>query len=196
MDGHSGLFAGPAGKHSMKTKTQLTEIEQLTRKYADAREELGDLIRAMEEKIDQIKRANLPRIRELVNRTAERQANLRAAIEDAPELFEKPRTQVYHGVKIGFRKGSGGIDWADDDQVVKLIEKHFPKEQAELLIKTVKKPIAKALEDLDVAELKKIGCTVESTGDVVVIKPVAGGVEKIVNALLKEAADLEAAAQN
>ena len=92
---------------------------------------------------------------------------------------------------MGFRKGTGGIDWSDDDQTVKLIEKHFPKTQAELLIKTTKKPIKKALADLDVADLKRIGCTVESTGDVVFIKPADSTVDKHVNALLKEAMEVQ-----
>jgi hypothetical protein len=73
--------------------------------------------------------------------------------------------------------------------VVTLIEKSFPKAQADLLIKTTKKPIKKALEDLDVGALKRIGCRVVETGDEIVIKPADSEVDKIVTALLADAID-------
>lgn len=169
--------------------TSLAEIESRTKRYADARGALLQIVQHLNDTIEALKRTHLPEIKRLVGRTAEREAELRFAIETAPELFERPRTQIFHGVKVGFRKGSGGIDWEDDDQVVALIEKHFAEDEAALLIKTTKKPIAKALEDLEVATLKKLGCTVESTGDVVVIKPTDTAVDKIVNALLKDAVE-------
>ena len=89
-----------------------------------------------------------------------------------------------YGVKVGFEKGKGRIEWDDDDTVVRLIEKHFP-EQADILIKTKKKPAKKALAQLSVAELKKLGVTVEETGDQVVIKSTDSEIDKLVTALLK-----------
>lgn len=165
----------------------LTEIENLTRGYARARNDLHMLVQSLNDEMEILKRKALPLIKAHVGRAAERHGQLQNALTLSPHLFEKPRTVVFHEIKVGFRKGSGGIDWDDDEKVAALIEKHFPKAQAELLIKVVKKPIAKALEDLDVGDLKAIGCRVEKTGDVPVIKPVDTAVDKIVNALLKDA---------
>ena len=41
---------------------------------------------------------------------AQADANLKAAIEQAPGLFVKPRTIVLHGLKLGYQKGKGKID--------------------------------------------------------------------------------------
>lgn len=174
----------------------LTDIEALTRKYADAREELSDLLRAMNEKLEQVKRATLPRCRELVNRTAEREAKLRAAVEDAPDLFQRPRTVIFHGVKVGFQKGKGVLDIPDADRTLEKIKTLL--ENPANFIRITETPDKQALAQLPVADLRKLGCTLTETGDQVVIKPVDGEVDKIVNALLREAAaaELEAASKN
>lgn len=164
----------------------LVEIQQATRQFADERAKLVEIVSALNEKVEALRREALPMIKRAVARTAERQGELKAMLEAAPGLFVKPRTVIFHGVKVGFQKGKGGVDWDEDEKVVALIEKHFPRAQAELLIKTTKKPIVKALEDLDVSDLKRIGCRVLDTGDEAVIRPVDGEVDKIVKALLEQ----------
>jgi hypothetical protein len=120
----------------------------------------------------------------------EKKLILSNAIEESPDLFIKPRTIIFHGIKIGLEKGKGKIEWSDDDQVVRLIEKNFP-EQVDILIQTKKKPLKKALANLSVQDLKKLGITVEDIGDIVVIRPVDSDVDKLVEALLKEDANKE-----
>src|SRR6266511_4350576 len=169
----------------------LYEIESLTKQFADVRSELSEVVGALNAEIERAQRKRLAMIKTLVGRCAEKQEALKAAIEAEPGLFVSPRTYVFHGIKVGMTKGKGGIACEDDEQVVKLIEKHF-KDQPDLLdvlIKTTKKPLAKGLEQLDVADLKKVGCTVEETGDVVVIRAVDSAVDKVVKALLKDALD-------
>lgn len=167
----------------------LNNIETLARRLADVREELTAIIGRLQLKQEALLQEQLPAIKRCVSHAAARHAVLHTGIDGSRELFAKPRTQIFHGLKVGLRKGSGGIDWEDSDAVVARIEKRFPKAQAELLIRTTKKPIAKALADLDIADLKSIGCTIEDTGDMVVIKPVDDAVDKIVNSLLKGAVD-------
>ena len=169
----------------------LTDIANLTDAFAAEHTTLTSIMEDMNADLEKIKRRYLPIIRNAVANAAAKKLALHTAIAGSPGLFEKPKTQIFHGVKVGFRKGSGGIDWDDDAAVVERIEKMFTKAQADLLIKTTKKPIAKALEDLDVAELKKLGCRVEDTGDVVVIKPTDSEIEKAVAALLKDAVEGE-----
>lgn len=168
----------------MKT---LLEIAKLTEKYAASRDVLAAKVTALNTELDALVKKQLPDIKALVARVAGQHAVLEAALEESAPLFAAPhpRTVVFADVKVGYRKGAGGIDWDDDDTVVRLIEKHFTAAQAELLIKTTKRPIAKAIEDLDISDLKKIGCRVEDTGDQVVIRPVDGDVEKTVKLLLK-----------
>lgn len=162
----------------------LAEIEKLTKDYSLARASLKEKVEALNEEIERIKKARLPQIRKAVEHASELQQALHAAIEESPELFEKPRTIIFHGIKIGYQKGKGELTWEDDETVVKLIYKHFP-ERADTLIKTIQKPLKSALAQLSVSELKKLGITVIETGDEVVIKATDTEIDKLVNALLK-----------
>lgn len=163
----------------------LTGIEKLTKEYAEARRVLGDRVQHLTDEIETAKKRLLPGIKRAVENASEKKAALSAAVMQSPELFARPRTIVLSGIKVGLEKGKGIIEWDDDAQVVKLIEKHF-SEQADVLIKTTKKPLKKPLSQLTVAELKKLGIVVEETGDQVVIKGTDSDVDKLVKALLKE----------
>jgi hypothetical protein len=100
---------------------------------------------------------------------------------------------MFHGIKVGYKKGTGKIEWEDADQVVKLIKKHFP-DQADVLIISSEKPAKDALAQLTAAELKKLGVLVEESGDVPFIKDTSSEVDKLVAAFLKdEATDEEQA---
>ncbi len=166
----------------MKT---FSEIDIMTKSFADARQILTDRVGALEDELQSIKRRRLPGIKNAVNLVMEKQAALKAAIEDNSDLFVKPKTVVIFGIKIGFQKAKGKISWTDDDQVIKLIKKHLP-DQTDVLIKTTEKPIKDALINLPAADLKKIGCTVNETGDQVVIKSTDSEIDKFVETLMKE----------
>ncbi len=167
----------------------LHQIESFTKAFADEHSELSDLIRALNDEIDRSKRRRLAEIKRLVARCAEKHDTLKSAIEAEPDLFVKPRTYVFHGIKVGFQKGKGGIEWSDVDRVVELIHKHFTDDEAATLLHITEKPDKEMLEKLPAADLKKLGCEIVDAGDVVVIKPTDTEVDKIVNALLKDAVE-------
>ncbi len=166
----------------------LAEIELKTKAYAAERAVLSERVAQLNEARDSLTRKAMPGIKSALARAAEQQAELRAAIEAAPGAFEKPRTHIFHGIKVGYRKGAGKVTFDDGDQVLKLIKKHLP-DQADALIKTTEKPNKEAIAGLPVGDVKKIGCAIEGTSDVVEIKPVDSEVDKIVSALLKEATE-------
>ncbi len=172
----------------MITAVTMATIEKLCLEYAASRHLLADRMQELQDELEAAKRARLRGIKSAVGKAAELKAQLIAAIESAPALFERPKTQVFHTIKVGFRKGTGKMDWDDDEAVVARIEKMFP-ELAEQLLVIKKKPSKEGLETLDVHDLKKLGVTVDSAGDVTVCKPVDGAVDKLVNALLKDAED-------
>lgn len=164
----------------------LNDIERQAKKYAEARESLADIVTTMNTGIETIKRDNMKRLKKAVNEAAEQHDRLKALIEAAPGCFIKPKTQTLHGIKLGFQKGKGKIAWEDPDQVVRLIKKYFP-EQADVLINTTEKPVKDALNNLTSAELKTLGISVTEAGDAVFIKPADSAVDKMVDALLKDA---------
>lgn len=171
----------------------IAEIENLTRKYADTRKELSSKVDSLQEEIDRLKKQKLPGIRTALARAVEAEAKLKTAIDINPALFIKPRTQIFHGIKVGFQKGKGIINWKNAEAVVKLIRRHFA-DRVDELTRTKVEPDKTALNKLSAEDLKKIGVTVKEAGDEVFIKPVDGEVEKIVNALLKGATEEEQAA--
>lgn len=163
----------------------LKEIEALTKAYADRREALGATVAGLNDELEAVKRKYLPRIKQQVGTAKDAEANLRAAVETSIALFVKPRTISVHGIKVGFQKGKGKVTFSDADRVVELIRKHLA-DRADFLIVTEEKPNKEAIAQLEVVDLKKIGCAVSGTGDQVVIKDAAGDVDKLVAALLKE----------
>lgn len=167
----------------------LAAIEKATKLYADHRELLGLRVQDLHDKIEELKREHLTAIKEAAADAANAKSALEVIIDESRALFVKPRSIIISGIKVGLQKGKGGLDYNDDETVIRLIRKHLPKEQHELLIKVKESVVKKALGELDVATLKKIGVTVQGTGDVVLIKATDSDVDKIVNAMLKEAAD-------
>ena len=169
-------------------ETKITDIERQAKKYAEAREALADIVGKMNEGIETIKRSNMKQLKKAVVTAAEQFDALKTLIESAPGCFIKPRSIVLHGIKLGYQKGKGKIEWDDADQVIRLIKKHFP-DQADLLISTTEKPAKEALAQLTAAELKKLGISVTDGGDAVFIKPADSAVDKMVDALLKDATE-------
>lgn len=172
----------------MQAPVTMNEINTRARAYADARDRLRELCAALDAGLKALQREHLPGIRRALNRAAEAEAALHALVEQAPELFAKPKTVVLHGVRVGYMKGKGKIEWESDEQVVKLIRKHFP-ELADVLIVTTEKPSKDGLVALAVADLKKLGATVTDAGDQVYIKPADSALDKMVDALLKAATE-------
>lgn len=168
--------------------TTMTDIETRAKKAAEARDKLRELCTALDDGVKALQRNHLPAIRRAVARASEAEAELKALIEAAPELFQKPKTVTIHGLRLGYMKGRGGIQFDDPQRVCDLIRKHLP-DQADALIKTIEAPVKTALANLTVAELKRIGCTVVETADEIVIKAVDSAVDRMVSALLAGAVE-------
>lgn len=171
---------------------ELKDIEPKAKAYSEARAKVVEIVTDLNAGIEALKRDSMPGLKRAIARAAEKHDQLKAIIEESPDLFVKPRTVVFHGVKIGYAKGKGGIAFDDAAQVIKLIRKHHP-DAADTLIKTTETPVKDALAQLTVAELKKLGCKVVDASDAVVIKPTDSEVDKLVDVLLKGATETEAA---
>lgn len=175
----------------MSEENPMERVQALTEDYARERDDLAALVQEVQDEIDRITRRATPQIKARVRRVAEAHDRLRAEVEAHPELWRgKRRTVVVCGVRVGMAKGKGKIAWEDAGQVVRLIRRHFP-EQADTLIRTREEPVRKALANLTVGELRKIGCDVEDTDDQVVIRPTDGQVDKLIQKLLEDAERVE-----
>ena len=101
----------------------MTEIEALAKGFADAYDLLATRVRDLTDTLEAAKRARIKGLKNAVAAAAQAKSELAAAIDANRGLFEQPRTVVFHGVKVGLQKGKGGIEFADEDAVVKRIER-------------------------------------------------------------------------
>ena len=168
---------------NLGTPATLGEIETQCRNYEGASADLEALITALEEDLDAVKKKHLSKIKKQAAIVARLEANLHSTIEGAPGLFTKPRTITAHGIKVGLTTSPGKMEFDDEATVVAMIKK-FRKDDADLFIRKTEEVNKDALKTLDADELKRIGCRIEGAGDVVVLKRVAGEVEKLINKLM------------
>lgn len=165
----------------------LADIERRAKQFAEAREALGTLMADLNEAIQALQRERMPVIRRAINRATEHHAKLQALIEAAPDLFKKPRTTIFHGVKLGMQKSKDSLDY-DAEMVLKAIKLRLPLKQ-DSLIRTKEELVLEAVKQLTPEERAKIGIKDVPGKDSVLIAPTDSAIDKAVNALLKAALD-------
>lgn len=170
-------------------------IDTAAKNYAAARRLLAERAATFEREVRAISVRLSPGIKTALAHAEDAQAKLTAAIQASPELFEKPapRTVSLHGIKLGMKKGVGAIDWADDEKLAAQIKKIL-RPRFDELVKTTHKPLAAALKLVDVATLKKLGCSVTAAGDFVFVKADDSALDKLVARILSEGSVEEAEA--
>jgi len=162
----------------------LSDIEGKAKNYSSARDLLADRLGQLNDEIDAAKRKAMPLLRLALQAAKAAEAELTNAIQLNPQHFKRPKSQVFHGIKVGFEKGKGKTVIADEDRTVKLIRKLFP-DQFDILVQTTEKPVKDAISQLPACDLKKIGVEVQEATDKVLIRPVDGELDKMLKALLK-----------
>jgi len=164
---------------------EMTGLEKLTREYADCFNRIRGIVDEMETEIRAIKKSKTPRLMTHLETLEERRNALKAAIEKNAQIFDKPKTRAFHGIKIGFRKGPGELNIEDPEKTIALIKKNYP-EKAKVLIQTTEKLLKKPLGLMPAADLKKLGVEVNDTCDEVYIAPLDGDIEKIAQGVINE----------
>ena len=163
----------------------VSQIEENCRTYEAASAELDTLIASLESDLEEVKKKHIAKIKRQAGAVANLEAQLHSQVESAPDLFKKPRTMTVHGIKTGFATSQGKLEFDDEATVIKLIKKFHPKE-TDLYIRTTEEVNKDAVKTLDADALKRLGCKIEGAGDVVVLKRVAGEVEKLINKLINK----------
>lgn len=161
----------------------LLEIERLAEDFALAVSDAETVSQQFEAAVAQLKRRFVAKARAHVGRVATARRALQVAIQESPDLWEKPRTRVFHGVQVGLRRVPGELTWEDDEVLIQKIRRYYVDEIG-ALIKTVEKPNANGLALLPEDDRKRLGLTVVGAGDRVVLKVVAADLDKFVRALV------------
>jgi len=164
-------------------------IENDAEQYAEARNELAELVSQMRAEQESVKRRYLPKIRQAVAVAKQRREALHNDVEQAPELFTKPKSRILHGIRVGWRKQKGRLTFPSAAQLVERIKAKAP-ELSDRLIKTEEKPVRAELNRLDAATLRQLGVEVSADQDVAIVEPTDDEVDRIV-ASLEQAGDIE-----
>jgi hypothetical protein len=176
----------------MTTTVTLADAQKRAAALSETRDLLAQLFLTLQNNLDTVKTGSLAEIKRVSRIVARQHNDLQDFIKAHPELFTEPRTYVVDGVKFGLQASRGSLNWDDDaklcTRIRRLVERgELTEEQAELLIVSTEKPSAQALARLDSKLLKALGVEREGAGDQVLIKSVDSGVEKAVNAVIKDA---------
>lgn len=163
-------------------RVTLAQIEAGCERYENASATLEQLIADLEADLEAVKQKHLRGLKKQASAVAGCQAELHGMIESAPQMFEKPRTITVHGVKVGYTSSEGKLEFDEEETVVKLIKQLHPR-SAGMYLRASEHVNKDALKLLEPEDLKKLGCRITGAGEVVVLKRVAGDVEKLINKL-------------
>lgn len=172
---------------SEKPADALRVIDVKAKRLADARADLASLVTRYNRALEKLNNQRIPQIRAAAAAVMALEAVVSADIKARPDLFVKPRTMTFHGIKLGLKKGTGSIEWDDEAKVIERIRKHAEKLSvpADVLIVVTESVSKEALERLPGDELKKLGVSLVDATDTVVLKAADTTVDKLVKAILK-----------
>ena len=174
------------------TTAALIDLDKAAKAHRTARDVVDLRVSELDAEIADLYRRKLPGIRTALAAAQTTQDAAVAAVLRHPEMFpQKKRTMVLRGIKLGFTKGGGRVEWeAEDATLIERIEKMFKGDDTTLalLINTTKTPSKDALKQLEADVLAKLGVTVEGVGDFVVVSDSDSAAKKLVKRILKDGA--------
>lgn len=180
-----------AAKATSLTTRALGDIEAACKRATEAAEALSGAITDLRAAIEPSIARALPGIRDaLVQFRASRKA-VADLVQQHRDLFERPRTRIYHGVKVGLQALPGQLMLEDQgDALIARIDRELPAAAAILAPARSREVSLAALKLLPDADLARIG-GVKVSGETKVIVNLPLDPEEAVRALLGPRADVE-----
>lgn len=169
----------------------IEEIEDACKSYSEANETLTEIKSQLQTEVEAIKAKYYKRVKNAIEGVVDAHTELHSVIDGSPELFVKPKTVIFHGVKVGFQKGKDTLEIKNQAKTIALIEELYDEERAAELVKVEKVPVVDVIKALPEEELKDIKCRINKGTDTVVIKTVDTEVDKFIKSLTKHALEIE-----
>lgn len=162
--------------------TSLIDIEKNCTKLATSRTTLAAKLTTLQSKLDAVRAKHVNGIRTILQRTKEQTEHLRQLVEDNPHLFDKPRTVIFAGIKVGLQAGRMRLEIPDPPATIDLIRKHL--EQPESYIAIEESPVRAALAQLPVPTLRRLKVNLIQPPDEAIVKAVDSDLDKLVKQLV------------
>jgi hypothetical protein len=133
-------------------------------------------------------------IRELQTECTTIRAGLISNLESSREFFKSPKSRVFYGITVGFKKGQDKVTLPTDETIlVKRVETMLPAKQAETVLDRSVTIIKAAFKKLPRDLLQKLGCSIVTGADEVVVHTADDDIETLVQKSLGDGATAEAA---
>jgi len=170
-------------EEKLKGLPPMERIETMAEDLHMVQDNLKNRLAEAEAMMDEIREEFAPHIRKIANAESDLREKLEREIAANKDLFAKPKTRVFHNIKLGLRRLKGSLKWTDSTELMKRVRQVCPEHEGAII--EVSYTIKKAgLEKLDAGKLKKLGVTIEADTDAVVLKPVEGDLSKMADAFL------------
>lgn len=165
-------------------------LESAALRYRQARDRIAALLVDYQAAVNQVREPRLPALRDALMAVEAAEQILRDAVEASPPtLWQRVRTRIVHGVKVGWQKARGRVEFDDEQKVIERIRRLLPKDQAELLIRPGRESVHRpAVYDLTAADLRRLGIRIVDDCDAIVIRDQQGDIDRLVEAMLAEIA--------
>jgi phage host-nuclease inhibitor protein Gam len=163
----------------------IRKVELITHSLRERLDAAAQLVAEHDAEVGAIRAAYAPRVRRIAAEIASAKGALTLAIDAARAWFldpkRKAKTEVLHGVQVGFAQGGGGWSIAADADLVALVRERLP-ERAPALIRVTEEVLVSTLTE---AERRVLGYSYTEPQDLVVIREKGSSIEKAVAALAK-----------
>jgi phage host-nuclease inhibitor protein Gam len=170
---------------SETSPAEIREVERISHSLRQRLDAAAQLVAEHDAEVGAVRDAYAPRVRRAAAEIQSAKTALGAAIEAARGWFlgqkRKAKTEVLHGVQVGFVQGGGGWDIGADADLVALVRERLP-ERAEALIRRSEEVLVSTLTD---GERRVLGFVYTEPQDLVVIREKGSSIEKALAALAK-----------
>ena len=165
----------------------LDEARRLAAGYAAAHAELAALLAAVEDRVREVKRGEMPAIKRAAGKAGRRRDKLVEHARAHPELFARPRSMTWENVRFGWRRQPGRVVIVDREAAIAEIESD-PELMARGLLKKTTSILLDPCRRLTGELRRRLGVHVSEGADAPYANVVDSDIEKMVDAYLRDAA--------
>jgi hypothetical protein len=115
--------------------TTIHTMEQCASELARARRLLADRLADGNRELAAVMARRRAEIKASVEAVAGLEEELIGRVDDNPDLFKRPQSIEVDGVRFGWRKGKGRIEYADEAKLIERIEDKLTKAQRESVLR-------------------------------------------------------------
>ena len=185
--------AAGSAENEPEMKRGLAAVDRKCQLLRALRNQLSDALAELNSDIESARLNHIDAIRDLAAAAAQATDELMDLVEGEEALFEQQRSLTIHGIKCGFRKARGKVEYDDEAKVVLRIKQVY-QDDIGVLVKSTEKPNKSALLKLPAADLKKLGVEVTGACDETFVSDTATDIDKMVDKMITEASGAPEAA--